>query len=101
MFFMTDKKLDSKVDKERCHFILEQQADQDPLCLPWETFLKERAVAFCVGCENTPEKLERAVTAYEDLGLNIIGARHKTKHTAFIARNQKFIDDFESGMNIR
>ena len=58
MLFLTAKKIDGKVDKDRCHFILEQQSNNGPLCLTWEAFLKDRAIAFCVGAENVPSKVK-------------------------------------------
>jgi hypothetical protein len=96
MLFLTEKKINSDVDKKKCHFILEQEPGETALCLSWESFLKNRAVAFCVGSENLPARVKAATVAFEDLGLKIIRADHKTSHTAFIARNQKFIDEFES-----
>lgn len=98
MLMMTGNKINSDVDKERCHFILEQRVGQS---LTWATFITERPVAFCVGCENVPEKINPAVAAFEALGLKIIRADHKTSHTAFLARNQKFIDELEQELNIR
>src|SRR5207244_11205222 len=96
--FMTSHKINSPVDRERCHFILDQQPDQD---LPWETFYHQWPIAFCVGCNNEPEEIEQAVDKFKSLGLEVIRAMHKTTHTAFIARNRAFIDRLEAGMNIR
>lgn len=98
MLFMAAHKIDSPVDTNRCHFILDQKSDQD---LPWEVFYKERPVAFCVGCKNEPHEIEQLVFRFEELGFKIMRTGHRTPYTAFIARNQKFIDELESGMNIR
>jgi hypothetical protein len=48
-----------------------------------------------------PAEIAAAVTRFEALGFKPILAGHKTPYTAFIVRNQKFIDDLESGMKIR
>ena len=98
MLFMTSDKIDLPVDLEHCHFILEQETGED---LTWEAFCSERPVAFCVGCKNIPEEVDQTTARFEELGFSIIRARHKVAHTAFIARNQKFMDLLESGMNIR
>lgn len=98
MFFMAENKINSRVDLKRFHFILEQTTGQD---LPWQVFVRDRPVAFCVGCKNMPRAIDQTVNMFETFGLKVIRAEHKTEHTAFIARNQKFIDELESGMNIR
>jgi hypothetical protein len=97
MLFLDSKKIDLPVDPNHCHFVLDQQSDQE---LPWETFISQRPVAFCVGCKNIPEETEPLITKFEGLGLKIVSARYKTSHTAFIARNNRFISNLESGMNI-
>src|SRR5258708_37284462 len=103
MFFMTADKIDCPVKPEHCHFILEQESGHDPgpdgCFLGWEMFYTERPVAFCIGCK-TSESANIA-KRFEDLGFKIVGARHKTDNTAFIARNQRFIDELEPGMGIR
>jgi len=97
MLFMTVDKIDSPVDVERCHFIL----DDDDGDLPWKAFLRERPIAFCVGCENRSSHLDATIARFEDLGLGVIRGNHKTLHTAFIARNQRFISEIEIGMERR
>jgi hypothetical protein len=98
MLFMTSDKINSPVDRERCHFILDQQPDGE---LPWESFCSEWPVGFCVGCKNDPERIEQAVEKFRSLGLEIIRPKHLTPYTAFIARNRPFIDRLEVGMNLR
>ena len=101
MLFMDADKIDLKVDLERCHFILEQEETSELSNLSWDVFCRERPVAFCVGCENKEEKVDQTARRFKDLGFSIIRAGHKTPHTAFIARNQKFIEALEAGMSIR
>jgi len=98
MLFLDAKKIDSRVDVDRCHFILDQQSDQD---LPWETFIAERPVAFCVGCRNEPEEVVRLSSKFSTLGPKVVHGEPRTPHTAFIARNDKFIRDLEAEMSIR
>lgn len=97
MLFMTVHKIDSPVDLGRCHFILDQE---DNGGLMWEDFFKKQPIAFCVGCENNQTLIDDTVKRFEELELKVIRAGHKTLYTAFIARNQEFIDDLEAGMNI-
>lgn len=97
MLFMAANKIDSQVNQERCHFILEQKDDQE---LSWEVFYRNRPLAFCVGCENSPDEVQSTARRFEELGFEIIRAQHKTRYTAFIARNRRFIDSFESALNI-
>jgi len=104
MLFMTADKVDCPVKPEHCHFILEQEEnghvpESKAAFLGWQMFCTERPVAFCVGCETS--KAEDTAKRFLDLGFQIVGARHKTDNTAFIARNQKFIDEFERAMDIQ
>ncbi len=98
MLFMTANKINSPVDIERCHFILDQRENEN---ITWKTFLKDYPIAFCVGCENKQDQIKMIINKFEELQLKIIRPEHKTLHTAFIARNQKFIEVFEEGMNIQ
>jgi len=106
MFFLDESKIDSPVDPEHCHFILE--CDSDPVDLqtknseqlPWSTFISEWPVAFCIGCNNDESGINAMIAKFEKLGLDVLRANHRTTHTAVIARNQRFIDVVEQGMNL-
>lgn len=98
MLFLTASKIDSPVDPERCHFILDQAADGD---LRWETFKDEYPLAFCIGCKNELAEIDRIKGHLKRLGFACLSTSHKTPYTAVIARNRYFIDQLESGMNIR
>ena len=102
MFFMTADKIDCPVKPEHCHFIVEQSGQVSApgaSFLEWKMFYTERPIAFCVGCSASEN--ETTAKRFEDIGFKIVGARHKIENTAFIARNQKFIDELERGMEIR
>jgi len=93
VIFMTSDKIDCPVDPERCHFILDQEGEQG---LSWARFIRDHPVAFCVGCDNRPEDVDLAARRFTDLGLRVIAAPHRTYQTAFVARNEAFISQFES-----
>jgi hypothetical protein len=98
MLFLTASKIDSPVDPQRCHFILDQAADGD---LRWDTFKEEYPLAFCIGCKNVSGEISRIKDQFERLGFVCLSTSHRTAYTAVIARNRYFIDQLESGMNIR
>jgi len=100
MLFLTANKINGEVNDKRCHFILDREGSGG---LTWEEFILSRPVAFCVGCQNSPDKIDPAVAAFESLNFSILRGEHlpTTTHTAFIARNQTFIRTFEAGMDVR
>lgn len=97
MLFLASKKIDLRVDPDHCHFVLDQLHGQS---LTWDEFIQERPVAFCVGCQNDYEVLAQNVEKFRALGLRVLTAQHMSSHTAFIARKEKIIQEFEKGMII-
>ncbi len=79
MLFLTAAKIDCPVKVEHCHFILEQESSpgMDAHFLSWETFCRERPVAFCVGCD--VEEAPRTARKFEDLGFKIVAATMNTR----------------------
>lgn len=98
MLFLDSKKIDLEVETDHCHFILEEEPSRG---LTWTSMLENHPVAFCVGCSHEAGHLERQVKRFEELQLKVIRAGYSSGDTAFIARNDAFIQQFEEGMEIR
>lgn len=92
VLFITGDKIDREIETDHCHFIL----DSD---LPWEMFCREWPVAFCVGCAD--DEVDVHAQAFESLGFSLRMQNSNTAVTTFIARNKKFIDDFENAIQSR
>jgi hypothetical protein len=86
---MTADKINRDIDSELCHFVLDKE-------FSWETFYTDHPVAFCVGCgKNIYDDTVSHFTNKNALGFDIIHSNSPQEHQAFIARNQKFIEQFE------
>jgi hypothetical protein len=86
VLFITAAKIDSEIDVGKCHFILDQSFD-------WPQFYHEHPVAFCVGCDHDEKR--RFEPVFRQLGFDIWDGPTGNAVTAFIARNQAFIERFE------
>jgi len=92
MLFITEEKIDMEIIVGRCHFVLDQESNNDEN-LSWESFYKNHPVAFCVGCDG--ESMEAKAQAFIDLGFEVImGPQFEV--SAFIARNKCFIERIEN-----
>lgn len=87
--FLHAEKINCPVNVDKCNFILDEK-------LPWTKFRNEYPVAFCVGCD--APNTENYVELFVNEGFRVLRARNPTKEDAFIARNQKFIDEFETAI---
>lgn len=87
IIFLTGDKIDCKIEVGKCHFILDRE-------LSWEQFCRDHAVAFCVGCTQSDER--KHADAFRALGFHILEGTGARPTLAFIARNQQFINTFES-----
>lgn len=86
MIFITDDKIDCEIEVGKCHFVL----DHD---LPWKQFCSEHPIAFCVGTPNDMRK--KYIEMFENLGFEILTGHDYSPITTFIARNTKFIEQFD------
>jgi hypothetical protein len=86
MIFITDDKIDSKIEVGKCHFVLDSE-------FTWEDFHTKHPVGFCVGCSQ--DNKDAYIALFEKLNYKILKGYNFSKITAFIARNDKFIDEFE------
>lgn len=92
MLFITEDKIDLEIIVGRCHFILDQ-TQKDDSDLTWEAFYKNYPVAFCVGCNG--DSMKEKIAMFSNLGFDVI-AGPQFGVSAFIARNEHFIKNFES-----
>ncbi len=86
VLFLTSDKIDCPIDVGRCHFILGDEQ-------PWNRFVEEHPVAFCVGCSQ--DEADGLASLFDDLGFDIVHGQKFSSPTAFIARNRKFLEMFE------
>ncbi|HJT27742.1 MAG TPA: DUF4062 domain-containing protein [Pyrinomonadaceae bacterium] len=86
MIFMTGDKIDCEIDSKKCHFILDSEST-------WEEFYKNYPVAFCIGCSQ--ENKRKYVEMFQWLDFKIWEGTGSLPISAFIARNQAFISEFE------
>ena len=90
MIFLTSHKIDCPIDVGRCHFILDKTKS-------WENFYTKHPLAFCIGCKE--EEIEDVCKKFRKINFKIIKGPSYKKYTAIIARNEKFIDQFEKNIN--
>ena len=90
--FMTADKMDCLIDTERCHFVLDSER-------PWQRFREEHPLAFCVGCQL--QEKDKSIEMFVTQGFKVLQSGSADSDTAFIARNQKFIDDFEKAIDFK
>ena len=86
VIFLTADKIDSEIEVGKCHFILDHS-------LTWEKFCATHPIAFCVGC--TADQMGEYAGMFTNLGFKITSGQAYTETTAFIARNDAFIEQFE------
>jgi hypothetical protein len=89
VIFMTADKINTAVDVGKCHFILDHS-------YPWEQFSREHPVAFCIGCD-TAEK-DAYIKIFADLGFHIASQNKAASFSAFVARNDAFVQSFEAAV---
>lgn len=92
MLFITSGKIDCPIDIGKCHFIMDTK-------YTWDQFIHEYPLAFGVGC--LTKEWETYAHKFEKLGFQIITEQLFKKHTAFFARNDKFIEDFENKISFK
>lgn len=92
MIFITGHKIDCEIVVGKCHFILDTQ-------FTWDQFYQDHPLAFCVGCAQS----ERAkyISMFSKLGFECYEGKPYCAVTAFIARNKRFIEEFENKTPIR
>jgi hypothetical protein len=86
MLFLTDDKIDSPISTDECHFVFDANK-------PWDDVVRQQPLSFCVGCAAAnQDALIQRLTA---MGLSVLRDTQPGGHTAIIARNQLFVDQFE------
>lgn len=86
MIFITADKIDSEIDLEKCHFVLDDKEQ-------WERFISDHPLAFCVGCQR--RDIGHWIGVFEKLEFDCLCENDGAEATAFIARNQKFQELFD------
>jgi hypothetical protein len=86
VLFIAADKIDCEIEVGKCHFILDREFD-------WQAFHMRHPVAFCIGCDQ--EEKRRFAPIFRQLGFEIWDGPGGNNITAFLARNQAFIDRFE------
>lgn len=81
-----EDKIDSQIKVGHCHFLFESPDD-------WNRFLQEKPLAFSVGCNIA--NLDTLSARFEKIGFIIDKCNNMQNTTAFIAKNQLFVDKFE------
>jgi len=84
--FMTSDKINAPIDVGRCHFILDRDFN-------WERFLVEHPLAFCIGSDSADKSVY--VDMFRNLGFHIRDQNSAASVSAFVARNDAFIEQFE------
>lgn len=87
VIFLTGDKIDREIEADHCHFILDSE-------LTWDLFCRDWPVAFCVACWES--EVDRHIPSFEALGFELKVQNANTAVTTFIARNRKFIQEFEN-----
>jgi hypothetical protein len=86
VIFITSNKIDCPINTWKCHFILDREKT-------WNDFCQNHPVAFCVGCEQGEKT--RYMPMFTSLGFRVRDGLLGGKYSAFTARNDKFIREFE------
>jgi len=86
MLFLTGEKFDCQIEAGKCHFVFDAN-------FRWDHFVKEYPLAFCVGCPL--EDRARLITLFRKLSFHIVEGTSAGKHTAFIAKNKRFMEHFD------
>ncbi|MDI6734703.1 MAG: hypothetical protein QME42_00670 [bacterium] len=86
MIFITGDKIDCEIVVGKCHFILDNE-------FSWDQFYENHPLAFCVGCKQ--EEKNKYIDMFRHLNFEIYEGDNYAVVTAFIARNKKFIEEFE------
>jgi hypothetical protein len=98
MIFMTGDKIDVEILINRCHFMLDGNMspsdNPNKYDLTWDEFKKDQPLAFCVGC--AIEKIDKFVDIFKNEKFYVERGPNTTARTAFIAKNQLFIDEFDA-----
>lgn len=86
MIFITGHKINCDIVVGKCHFVLDTE-------FTWKEFYVDHPLAFCVGCKQS----ERAkyIKMFHDLGFEFYEGKPYQAVVAFIARNRRFISEFE------
>jgi len=92
VIFVTENKIDCEIEVGKCHFILDHE-------LTWEHFYNNHPVAFIVGCHQRSKK--SLMEKFSKLGFKIKEGQNYDPITAFAARNQAFIAQFERLTELR
>lgn len=87
VIFLTADKIDCEIEVGKCHFICDQT-------LTWEQFCREHPVAFCIGCNS--DQMAECSPMFTELGFQIRKGQEYIGTTSFVARNEAFIEQFES-----
>lgn len=86
MIFMTADKIDNVIEAGRCHFVLDEE-------FTWDSFRQDIPVAFCVGCMSF--EVRKCADRFREHQFDVIENANRGTYTAFIARNKRFIEEFE------
>lgn len=91
MIFLTADKIDCEIEIGKCHFMFDNLE-------AWETFMREYPLAFGIGCDNRDR--QKRISFFKNFGFEPAFRQTATDKVAFIARNQRFIDQFEKPMKL-
>lgn len=86
VLFMTSDKIDTEIEVDKCHFILDHE-------FTWRKFIEEHPIAFCIG--TSIETKAADIEKFRNLGFQIHNQNNASYTSAFIARNEPFIREFE------
>lgn len=89
--FMTSDKINAPIDVGRCHFILDRE-------FTWDRFVADHPVAFCIGSDSADKSTY--VKMFEQLGFQIRDQNNAASVSAFIARNEAFMQSFEQAVRL-
>jgi len=91
VMFLTADKIDARIEVGRAHFVHDSE-------FTWEDFHRNYPIAFCVGC--TVEERPKNIEKFARLGFRVLEADTYSAMTSFIARNQRFIEEFEAATSL-
>jgi hypothetical protein len=86
VLFITSDKINAPIDVGRCHFILDHE-------YTWAQFIAEHPLAICIGTDSADKG--RYLEMFDELGFHIIDQNNASSVSAFIARNDAFVEKFE------
>ncbi|MBZ5525313.1 MAG: DUF4062 domain-containing protein [Acidobacteriia bacterium] len=91
VIFLTANKIDARIEVGGTYFVHDSE-------FTWEEFYRNYPIAFCVGC--TVDERPKNIEKFKRLGFRVLEAHTYSAMTSFIARNQRFIEEFEAATSV-